>query len=72
MLVCVCVLLEICLSLSHVRSVYISILWERVSIPAGKYSSGWEECQGMKLKVEKFVCVSPFADLSIYKNIKSM
>lgn len=43
--------------LPHVRSVYISILGERVSIPAGKYTLGWENCHSMNLKGGKRVYV---------------
>lgn len=38
--------------LPHVRSVYISILGERVSIPAGKYTVGWEKHQRAQHEAE--------------------
>lgn len=50
--ICVCVFVEKNVYVtSHVRSVYISILGKRVSIPAGEYTSGWEKKKhGLKLK----------------------
>lgn len=56
--------------LPHVRSVYISILWERVSMPAGKYTLGWENCRRAKLETEGRIRVHMIVHISIHVYIK--
>lgn len=59
--------------LPHVRSVYISILGERVSIPAGKYTLKWENCHNMKLKEgNKCICYKSICGFYFYtRNVAS-
>lgn len=52
--------------LLHVRSVYISILGERVSIPAGKYTFGVGELSKSTAKL-RGMYDDPLVDLFIYK-----
>lgn len=67
MLVCVCVLLRsVFMWLLHVRSVYISILGERVSIPAGKYTFGVGELSKSTAKL-RGMYDDLLVDLFIYK-----
>lgn len=52
--------------LPHVRSVYISIMGKRVSIPAGKYSVGWEDCRRAQPETEGRIKKSMIVHLWIY------